>query len=102
MLLRIQAAILWVQWVLFGRCSVILVDFDGSINLRLVHSFRGHLFAKRVGLGIRLVRLLENGRVQNGRYVDRWEPLYPADSVLIDAGISPNNVPTSKRGDVNE
>jgi len=78
----IRIFILWLQWKLFGRRSVVLIDYDGEANSRLVHGYRRWLVAKRYGGNIENIRLLPNGATSGACYVKRWEPLFPPDFAL--------------------
>lgn len=74
---KIRILILWAQWILFSRRSVILIDDSGMMSARLVFGYKNFLWAKRYGMGIKHVILLRNGKLQNASYVNRWEPLFP-------------------------
>lgn len=78
--------VLWLQWFLFRRRSVFLIDHDGAVSARLVHGFRNRLYAKRVGMGIRSVWLLPDGNVRGGCYVEKWEPLFPRSAAMEEVG----------------
>jgi hypothetical protein len=79
MLWSIRIWILGLQWYLLRRQSVILEDKGGELNARLVHRRGPFLVAKRLGLGIRNVKLLGDGKLENGAYVKTWHPLFPQD-----------------------
>lgn len=73
-----RLSILWLQWVLLRRPSVILFDTDGSMNARLAHGIRNHRYAKRYGFGIRTCVLAAGGAFVNDCcYVEKWAPLFP-------------------------
>lgn len=73
----IRIWILRLQWWFLRRPSVILVDYSGDANARLVHGcFNRYRFAKRHGMGVRNVRLLPDGRLTGATYVESWEPLF--------------------------
>lgn len=74
---RIRIFILWLQWVVLGRKSVVLIDFDGMAYARLSRGYGPYRWAKRHGFGISNVRLCEDGTTQGVIYVRRWEPLFP-------------------------
>lgn len=74
---NVRLFILYIQWVLFGRRSVILCDTDGELNARLVRGMGACCQAKRYGLGVRTVRLLPGGKICGAAYVKGWEPLFP-------------------------
>lgn len=64
-------------WVL-GTHVVILTDHDGSETVRLMRFRRnGQAFAARFGGGIHEVDLLDNGKIDYGRFVQSWRPLTP-------------------------
>jgi hypothetical protein len=68
--------ILRVQWWLFGRASVVLVDHDGQLSARLVHGPETCRYAKRYEGGRSQVRLLPNGRTSGKIFVPEWTPLF--------------------------
>jgi hypothetical protein len=61
----------FLSW-LTGRPIVVLIDMDGEINFRLAFLMGRNFYARRVGFGIRTVRLLEDGTVEGGAYCKRW------------------------------
>lgn len=66
----IASALLGIKWVR-------LIDHDGETTVCRVRFAGGRPFAERMGFGVRPVTLLDNGKVENGCYVDRWEPYDP-------------------------
>lgn len=84
---KFRLLLLYIQWLLIGRRSVILFDHDGEMNARLVHGIRGLFQAKRVTFGIKTVRLGPDGEVISGTYVTRWEPLFPPDFTIAKSRI---------------
>lgn len=72
-----RETLLWVLAGLFGTKSVVLVDHDGGRNCRRIWFRNGQPVATRIGSGIRIVTLFDHGRLGNGGYVERWEPLIP-------------------------
>jgi hypothetical protein len=62
---------------LFGVRFVVLVDFDGDRSIRRIRFRGGRAYASRHGFHIRDVWLLDGGGLQNGSYVERWEPYTP-------------------------
>ena len=62
----------------FGWRYVQLADHDGEATICRVKWRGGKPVADRVGFGIRVVGLLDNGGVANGHYVDSWSPYEPS------------------------
>jgi len=66
---------------LFGLNWVVLYDFNGLWNIRLLrHNRDGMAFAWRYW-EIRAVGICPGGRLTNGHYVERWEPALRACSL---------------------
>lgn len=76
---KFRLGILWLQWVLLSRRSVVLIDFDGEPNASLLHGYRKWWWAKR---HMDRVQLLPDGKTKGVRYVHGWEPLFPAQFTL--------------------
>lgn len=70
-----RVIVLWLLWRVFGVQSVVLEDFDGEVNARIV-SRLGNVRSARRFIGAS-VRLLQDGKLRGPRYVERWHPLYP-------------------------
>lgn len=65
---------------IFGVRWVVLIDFDGLRNIRMIRWEGGLPIAYRLSFKLRRVGLLDNGRVRNGSYVHGWEPYAPLAS----------------------
>ena len=61
---------------------VVLVDYDGDRNIRRVKFRGGRPYASRLGFSIRDVWLLDNGKLDNGEWVEAWEPYDPGAEKL--------------------
>lgn len=79
--------IAWLRllWFVFRWPSVVLVDFDGKMNARLLRGAAHIPLAHRYGFGVSVVRLLPNGRTRGAGYVNSWEPLFPPVVAETDA-----------------
>lgn len=64
--------ILWAK--LTGSKLVWLKDLDGEVALSIAYQDTfGDVYAKRWWpFNIRTVQLLDNGKIENGYYVERW------------------------------
>lgn len=78
---NLRLGILWLLWVLFARRSVVLIDYDGEPNARMLRGFRKWWWAKR---HLNRVQLLPDGKTEGICYVHGWEPLFP-DNFTIDS-----------------
>lgn len=68
----------WLLWRLFGVRSVVLIDYDGELSLRMARRLGQRFYARRVGFGLANITLLPGGRTEGPSYVRGWEPAYPA------------------------
>jgi hypothetical protein len=66
---------LWFAWRVFGWPSVVLIDYDGEANPRMVRGTDQFKFANRWSFISVPVRLLPEGQTEGPCYVTRWEPL---------------------------
>jgi len=71
-------------WKIFSIKSIMLIDFDGECNLRLLRKYANDTYyAKRMGLVSSNVMLMPDRTIKEGRsYVTNWLPLYPNDLKL--------------------
>lgn len=76
--------LLWLMWHLFGLQSVLLIDFDGEIDARLVGGPPKYRYATRFGwCGVKVL-LSPGGETKGVSFVRRWEPLFPpADETAL-------------------
>lgn len=68
----------WLLTRLLGWRFVVLIDRDGKRCVRKARLHLGQWVAERqgglIGRGLRRVRLLDDGEIENGLYVFGWEP----------------------------
>jgi hypothetical protein len=80
----------WFMWHVFGRPSVVLIDYDGEQHVRLVRGTYQYPIAHRMGFNIAIVQLLPWGKVSGPSYVSAWEQFFPRPD--YPASEYPNNV----------